>query len=204
MVDINTTTPSTIIQTYHTKDKIPIDIYDNISKFAPEYTHLIFDDDECKSFILSYFTPIVLQTFIDIKDGAHKTDLFRYCYLYINGGIYLDIKTELIKPLSSIFINKYIIYSCMSFLNDSIYQGIIATPPMNSFFLKLINTIIENKNPPEYHYFTKDFYNKISIETNNVPKKGLNIGKNQTFYLLEEKCSNNKENCYDGLDRYGL
>jgi mannosyltransferase OCH1-like enzyme len=34
--------------------------------------------------------PLIVEKFNSIKGGAHKADLFRYYYLYINGGVFLD------------------------------------------------------------------------------------------------------------------
>ena len=47
-----------------------------------------FELDEKKYLISS-----VKETFRKLK-GAHKADLFRYCYLYKFGGIYLDITKD--------------------------------------------------------------------------------------------------------------
>ena len=198
--------PKVIIQTYYQKNKIPNKVYENIKKFAPEYEHIIYDDPECEDFLSKNFNPIILSTFKELK-GAHKADLFRYCYLYKNGGIYLDIKTELIKPVSELFPNNYT-YTVMSIIKNSIYQGIIATPPNNPIFLKLIFfmvKIVNRKKDFPYIIFTVDFFHKIYDYCGKKPQLGLNIGKNGfDYYLFQEKCNKDKNNCSDGLDRYGL
>jgi mannosyltransferase OCH1-like enzyme len=106
---------------------------------------VIFDDKNAIQFLERYFDHRVVQRFHNIKLGAHKADLLRYCFLYVYGGIYIDIKTILIKPLDEIFINKTAFYTCIS-IKDSISNGIIASKPRNYIFLKLINNII-NINP---------------------------------------------------------
>jgi len=40
-----------LYQTYKNKDLIPQKVYDNIKKYAKNYNHLIFDDNECITFI---------------------------------------------------------------------------------------------------------------------------------------------------------
>ena len=202
---------NTIIQTYYDKDKIPKKVFDNIKKFAPNYKHIIFDDDECVKFIKKYFKPTILETFKKLK-GPHKADLFRYCYLYKFGGVYLDIKTELIKPLDNI-IKKDVTYSVLSIVRNTVYQGVLASPSGNPIFLKLIKFMIEivkegDKIP--YLIFTRDFYRKVG-EDCKIGLYGrlyegynINIKNKNNYYFFTEKCSKNKKQCRDGLDRYGL
>lgn len=198
--------PKIVIQTYYRKEKIPDKVYLNIQKYAPGYEHIIFDDNECEDFLKKYFNPSILATFRKLK-GAHKADLFRYCYLYKHGGVYIDIKTELIRPMDEVFNQNYT-YSVLSIVKNTIYQGIIATPPKNPIFLKLIYfmvKLVDRTNEFPYIIFTYDFYQKIKKYCGEIPKSGLNTtDQTYPYYLFTERCSKNKEKCYDGLDRYGL
>jgi mannosyltransferase OCH1-like enzyme len=72
-----------LFQTYVNKSKIPRDIYYNIKKYAPNYKHLIYDDNDIEIFLKEHFNKNVLDTFNSLKEGAHKADLARYCLLYI-------------------------------------------------------------------------------------------------------------------------
>jgi len=198
--------PKIIIQTYYKKEKIPDKIYKNIKKYAPDYEHIIYDDEECEEFLKKYFNPNILVTFKKLK-GAHKADLFRYCYLYKYGGVYLDIKTELIRPIGEVF-NKSYTYSVLSIIKNTVYQGIIATPPKNPVFLKLIYfmvKLVERKVKFPYIIFTFDFFQKIKNYCGMPPIAGLNESKDTyPYYLFTEKCSKDRNKCTDGLDRYGL
>lgn len=200
--------PKVIIQTYHKKERIPQKVYDNIREYAPNYKHIVYDDEEIIEFLKNNFKDDVVKTFNNLK-GAHKADLFRYCYLYKYGGIYMDIKTELIRPLSEIF-NRNYTYSVLSIVRDTVYQGVIATPPGNPIFLKLIKFMIQLvKSGRKYNYiiFTKDLWNNIYRECNMRPFAGVNKNiENPKFnYLLfQEKCTKDKLDCYDGLDRHKL
>jgi len=210
---IDTSIPKIIHQTYHDKSKIPQKVYNNIKTYGSDYTHHIYDDKEAVEFLQKYFTDRVVDKFNSLKNGAHKADLLRYCLLYIYGGVYLDIKTELIKPLSLVIKNKYKdenidIYSVLSIIKNTVYQGIIASPPRKNFFLLLINYILltpAEVTSMDYLVFTRDFYNNIKrdLRKKNMVKSGLNKGKNDNFYLFIESCSE-KNYCPDGKDRYGL
>ena len=201
--------PKTIVSTYFNKDKIPKKVYDNIKKYAPNYNFLIFDDNEIINFLQNYYPKKVVETFYSLSQGPHKADLFRYCYLYKFGGVYIDIKTVLIKNIDDIFNKRNVhLYTVISKSNYSIHQGVIATVPKNPIFLKLINYIINiNKPVQPYFAFTIDFYNqlrkmyKIGRLKNGYLRDAHN--KNNT-YLFYEKCSKNPNDCEDGLDRYNV
>jgi len=63
---------------------------------APEFSFHFYDDGEMENVIEKHFGPRVIQAYrrINPKYGACRSDLARYCILYVFGGIYLDIKSE--------------------------------------------------------------------------------------------------------------
>ena len=202
--------PKIIYQTYHKKHKIPPKVYNNIKKYADGYEHIIYSDTDCIKFLNKHYNSEFSKLFRKIKSGPHKADFFRYCLLYISGGIYMDIKTELIKPVNEIFTTNDT-YTVIDFSTKRIYQGIIATKPLNPIFLKLIKKFFEYDrkgkiNRVRYQVFIRDFYRKIKSDCAGV-KEGLNINKtnpNFNFFLFQEKCNTDSKSCYNGLDRYGL
>ena len=185
------------------KNKIPKDVYDNIKKYAPEYTHIIVDEVDIEKFLKKYYKDIVFDTFKSLKSGAHQADLARYCLLYIYGGIYMDIKVELIKPLNDVF-NKgdNVFYSVLSYKGDHIAQGVIKSPPRNPLFLSLIDYVVNTQNPRDFHDFCKDLFLKIKTDVKNI-KAGLLTGKNDKYYLFKEVCENDCSRCNDGCDTKG-
>jgi mannosyltransferase OCH1-like enzyme len=195
-----------LFQTYHKKEKIPLDVYTNIKLYAPDYTHIVLDDNEIILFLQEYFTDEVVNTFKNLKKGPHKADLARYCLLYIYGGLYLDIKVELIKPVNDIFNHGDIFYSVISSVSiPHIHQGILKSYPKNDLFLSLIDFIIKTQNPKNYLDFCEDLYKQIKNDVGEI-KMGLNTGKTgYKYYFFIEKCSETDFSlCYDGPDQYGI
>lgn len=203
----STSIPHVIVSTYSDKKEIPQKVYDNIKKYAQNYKYKIYDDQEIIQFLKKYYPPNVIQAFYSLDKGAHKADLFRYCYLYQFGGIYLDIKTELIQPLSTLFNKNAQLYTVLSMHKGTVYQGIIASVPKNPLFLELIETIVMSSKPiKRYFQFTRDFYKKLIMYYNvQTLKEGYLPDPNGKYnlYLFQEDCSRNAEQCKDGLDRYG-
>jgi hypothetical protein len=205
--------PKILIQTYHDKSKIPKKVYDNIQKYAPEYKHIVYDDKNCIEF-LEHFNKIygdnnnnfdIVHKFNSFKKGAHKADFFRYCYLYHYGGIYLDIKTVLIKPLKDIIVSDNTLYTVVALNKHSIYQGIIAVYPKNPLIGILINQCADCSNfllYLNYSLFLQFFYKKILEIT---PGKSVLFSGKQ-IVLTDYKIHLFEENNYscENKDRYGL
>lgn len=63
---------------------------------APEFSFHFYNDDEMERVIEDNFGPRVINAYrrINPKHGACRSDFARYCILYVFGGIYLDIKSE--------------------------------------------------------------------------------------------------------------
>ena len=199
--------PNLLFQIYikHDIKKIPKNVYENMEKFAPDYKHIIIDDKIAKQFLQTHFDPVVYETFTDIKKESIKGELLRYCLLYINGGVYLDICTKLIKPLSEIFIDKNTIYTSLNSSRSYMNNGLISTPSRHPIFLSLIYYIIKMGKPIYYHDFRIDFMRQIEIDVHHKVNFGANNSytTEQKYYLLEEKCLKNSNMCRKP-DRYGL
>jgi len=193
--------PHRFFQTYWDKSKVPREVYENIARFAPTYSHEILDDDDCETFLSTYFTANVLHAFRSFKQGAHKADLVRYALLYIHGGVYMDIHKELLIPLDDMIRDKHVIHSIFS--TDHISQGFISAPSRHPLFLSLIDYVIQGE-PLFYHDFCKDFLYQIQKDTNAYMTSGLYQGRNTQYYLFTESCSSTDCSLCGKFDRYGL
>lgn len=153
--------PKIVYQTWHTHDLPPKmketnEIFKNAN---PEFKYHLFDDHECREFIRTHCDQSVLNAFDKLKPGAFKADLWRYCILYVNGGVYLDIKYEQVnhekmKPVKLIDIieNKtdYPIPMVVETSPLYVYTGFLATPPKNPLYAKCIERIVENVRNQHY------------------------------------------------------
>ena len=191
--DSTSSIPKVIYQTYKNKDLIPQKVYDNIKKYAPEYKHVIYDDNECLNFIKENFGDELVDLFNKYA-GYHKADIFRYLILYKNGGIYLDIKIELTKPLKDIFNDNNITYTILSMHSSSCMQGVIATPKNNPLFMRLIDLMKNSFTEAQKNgnIFTYQIYDEIKkdIKKDTVnPGHNKNLVNNFDYYLFQENQS---------------
>lgn len=70
----------------------------------PEYHYQMYSDVEVESFIRDIFGPKILSYYhrIDGDYLSSKADLFRYLLIYAQGGVYLDLKSSIAKPLDQV------------------------------------------------------------------------------------------------------
>jgi mannosyltransferase OCH1-like enzyme len=141
----NPVIPLNIYQTWHTK-KIPQKMFETINLIKilnPRFNYHLFDDNDCREFIRHNFPPIVVNAFDSLIPGAYKADLWRYCVLYKNGGIYLDIKYRPLNNFRFITMTEKE-HFVLDADKNGVYNALMVCKPGNNILLKAINKIIEN------------------------------------------------------------
>ena len=66
----------------------------------PEWEYYFFDKKDRVEFIKKHFSDDVLEAYLSLIPGAFKADVWRYCVLYIEGGVYIDADTICELPLN--------------------------------------------------------------------------------------------------------
>jgi len=72
---------------------------------SPGADHRFYTNSSIRAFLLKHFPPDVHEAFTMINPmyGACVSDFFRYCVLYVCGGIYMDIKAFISYDLTDMF-----------------------------------------------------------------------------------------------------
>ena len=105
-----TAIPRIIHQTYPDAHRnLPSILEQNVRKITalnPGWEHRLYDDNDIAGFIESTYGTRVLDYYnrLNEKYGAARADLFRYLLMYRHGGVYLDIKASLDRPLDSVLL----------------------------------------------------------------------------------------------------
>jgi len=153
ILDYEQKIPKVIYQTWKTYPNnisFGVELENTILSFKeknPEYHYKFFNDSECRDFIEENFTNDVLVTYDTLIPSAFKADLFRYCLIYKNGGIYVDLKMIDIVPLREIIKSDdecILVNNTFEKNHISIYNAFICSVPNNPIFLECINKIVEN------------------------------------------------------------
>ncbi len=157
----DTEIPLKIFQTWNTK-LLPIYMKKNsqlLQKQNPQFEYYLFDDEDCLEFIHEYFDVSVENAFKKLIPGAYKADLWRYCVLYIHGGIYLDIKMKCVGDFRLIELTKQEHYvkdrdNVEYYMpgHYGIYNAMMIQKPKNPLMMDCIKKIVKNVDQQEYGF----------------------------------------------------
>jgi mannosyltransferase OCH1-like enzyme len=144
--------PLTIYQTWYTKDLPPVmqKVVDQLKIQNPEFSYHLYDDNDCREFIRINFSQDILHAYDALIPGAYKADLWRYCILYKNGGIYMDIKLSCINGFKLIELCESEHYVLdreeLAYFNTPtpIYNALMVCKKNNPFLLAAIHKIVKN------------------------------------------------------------
>ena len=115
----------------------------------PSFEYRLFDDNECRAFLVENFLPAVVEAYDTLVPTAFKADMWRYCVLYLRGGFYADIKfmpvcgasfETLLDKQYWVLDNKWTFPNA----NHGIYNAFMMSAPGNPLFLTAIQHIMKN------------------------------------------------------------
>lgn len=160
--------PKIIHQSYRDFDALPPEIKENIDGLKasnPDWEYRYYDDTNARRFIVENYEEKYVQAWdsISLAYGAARADLFRYLLLYKCGGVWLDIKSSALRPLTDVinpddsFILSYWkngpddhfrgwgVHSELSFSPRGEFQTwFIATAPKHPFLEAVIDQVMAN------------------------------------------------------------
>lgn len=162
--------PKIIMQT--AKNKPEQYVIDIIKEKCPEWKYIHFIDSEIIQYLkenpIEEF-PNIIEKFNSFSKGQHKADLFRYYYLYLNGGIFLDSDAifevninDIIKSYDSVFVKSFM-------PNTHLFNGFIVTYPKSAILYDALKHAYETEDKilqKRYHYFCEELwriYNKHNL-----------------------------------------
>lgn len=194
---------------YSNIENVPTDIWKNLQKVSVGYDIRIYDDDRCRNYINQECGSNLTAVYDRIQTLDHKRDLFKYCVLFNEGGVYMDLKmvpwVNLEEVIDHSAHNR--LYTCLG-TRPHINQGILATYKKNNFLKTLVgdfvqanNTIIDTqlfKGMHNFNYFTDKFYFHLENLLGYEPSPGVNYipvtaehreagSTRQMFILFEER-----------------
>jgi mannosyltransferase OCH1-like enzyme len=164
--------PKTIVQTSR-KDQEPY-IVNMIKQRSSGWQYLHFKDDD----IIEFFSenpipefPNVVAKFYTFNYGEHRADLFRYYYLYVKGGVYMDTDAMIEENMDDIVGDADFFTVNSSYFPGTVFQGFLGASPKNPLIYKALYdlyTISTSDLVREFHVLCKNLYQFIQDEKQNT------------------------------------
>lgn len=145
------TVPANLFQTWHSK-KLPPAMFRAMAQLRrqnPRFRHYLFDDADCRAFIQKHFEAEVVRAYDALVPGAYKADLWRYCVLYVCGGIYLDVK-YVTRP--DFRLRALLSEECwvLDADEEGVYNALMVCRAGNPLLLRAIRQVVENAQLRHY------------------------------------------------------
>lgn len=135
---VSTTLPKIIMQTWKTTD-VPDKWKTSplaIKKFMPDYQYVLLSDEMGRNFVNKHF-PDFLPYFDAFPYNIQRADAIRYMWLYVNGGIYIDLDMEILGSLEYLFTEGEIFFVLSANVNR-LTNSILASKPRHPLWLEMI------------------------------------------------------------------
>jgi len=212
--------PKNIVQTYYKNEYLSKSHYNAIHSFIdlnPEYTYYYFNDRDCRKFIQLYFDKRILLAYDKILPKALKSDIFRLCFIYINGGCYFDHKQILMKPIHTwIQPHDRQIYCDDEpelWMHNGIFCSVAQSKEIYDCLMKIVH-FIENETflhwadltgPRIFYDYTSNYHRPLKVIKGSHFRDQCIIHK-KTNDLLLYRCyftyyNFERKECYDTLYR---
>jgi len=174
--------PKIIMQSWKTKE-VPLHWSaspESIKERMPDWKYVLMDDIDNRQMVATHF-PDFLSYYDSYPNNIQRADTARYCFLYLYGGIYMDLDFIVQRDLSPLFKDRAIGSIPMDLMSpfnnredseeenkrgDKLYlvqsgnvstyftNSFMASTPRNKFWLEVIE---ECKKPVHWMHVTRHF-----------------------------------------------
>jgi hypothetical protein len=158
----------------------------------------LYHEKHAIEFLSKYFPPEVEYTFCHLLPQAYKCDLWKYCILYIHGGMYIDIKYACTADfrLEKLCKEEHFVLDRddnWEYDTYGIHPGVICVKPGSDILKQCIDRIVENVKQKIFgwnsHYPTGSGL-LGSIFLNGDDSKIVHLSRHKTYehIYLHNKC----------------
>ena len=136
--------PKIIHQTFKTRG-VPENIAQAIYAWINhnlDYEYRYYDDHDQREYIRSHFDERTLAAYDSLIPGAYKADLWRYCVIYREGGVYIDVKMGPLVSLSQIIPSDTDLVIVNDTHDGTLYNAFFAATAKHPAILKTIDVVV--------------------------------------------------------------
>ncbi len=171
--------PKHVFQT--SKDILPSYVEKLINMYCPEWQYSHFTDKGCIQFFrenpIAEF-PDIIQKFHSFTQGQHKADIFRYYYLYLCGGVFLDSDAMFETNIDNIIQDYDSVFAKSFMKNEHLFNGFIATYPRNEIIYNALKHAYNTENltlQSNYHYLCEELLRIVNTEQKKTTRQNMVI-----------------------------
>ena len=142
-------------------------VVDMIKERCVGWTYEHYTDDDIIAFFGENLVPEfpnVIAKFFMLNYGEHRADLFRYYFLYVKGGVYMDLDAMIQCPIENIIGNADFFTVNSSYFPGTVFQGFLGATPKHPLIFEALKDIyhcpLENLRK-EFHLLCKNLYGFI-------------------------------------------
>lgn len=142
-------------------------IVDMIKKRCPDWQYEHYTDDDIILFFgenpITEF-PNVIAKFYLLDYGEHRADLFRYYFLYVKGGVYMDMDAMIQSPIDDIVGNADFFTVNSSYFPGTVFQGFLGATPQHDIIYQALRDIYHTPTASlrtQFHLLCKNLYGFI-------------------------------------------
>lgn len=195
--------PKLIVQTneeLNTNDILAENSRRSLVLLNPEYDYIFFNSVDRRKFIKTHFDSSVLLAYDTLTPGAFRADLFRYCFLYIKGGCYVDDKSIARKPFRDIIkdVNTPMII-CEDYESsnkipslrkyNALLNSIIMSIPLNNDIKLLIDECVNNilHNQRHFEFLLRNPQDPLDMLSLTGPRMIFKVLGNKVDHFVKMK-----------------
>lgn len=124
----------------------------SIKKYMPDWKYVLMTDEDNRNFVKKYF-PDFLKYYDRFPHNIQRCDVVRYCWLYIHGGLYMDLDFEVEHSLDELFTSDVEVYLVSSSnVGSYLTNSFMASKPGCKLWLEMIEA---SKRKLPYYYIGK-------------------------------------------------
>ena len=159
---------------WKTRERVPQKVWQNISMFVPpNFDVRFYSDQDCAEYMSKQDkTGEIGSAYAAISNSAHRADAFRYAVLYEYGGVWLDIKTVLLRPLElfldfTVEFTSVVTRSKIVPSNGMVYQGVLACAPRMAIMSQCFADSLKYSNAVH----TRDYLSNLRFLTTHLQQQ---------------------------------
>jgi hypothetical protein len=136
--------PRRIVQTWKTLDLGRLEPVARTWRARnPDFEYTLYDDAACARTV-ARLGPRVEEAYGRIGPGAFKADLWRYCELYLAGGVYVDIDTVCLNAIDDVLDPNATLAVPIDLEPPNLFNAFIAVRPGHPVMRACIYAVVEN------------------------------------------------------------